>query len=196
MLIPSSGVNVVVGLDAAGTIPDIAIGDIFFSFVEPGTNTASTTDSVSFTIGDAGGDLDQFQIRSYDLSNVLIDTQNVSNYSRFPVSINVPNIHRVEVDFLGTYGYGLDDLTFNQPGEGGYDYGDGGDGDDDGDDGDDDGDDDGYAGEDDGDDEEDNDDGEDDDDGDDEDDEDDGDDEEEVSTGGDTTHLELVRLFQ
>jgi hypothetical protein len=31
------------------------------------------------------------------------------------VSINVAGIHRVEVDFLGDFGYALDDLSFNEP---------------------------------------------------------------------------------
>jgi hypothetical protein len=117
---PSSGLNSVVGLDGAGTIPGsgangAAIGDVFFSFVIPGTTIPATTDFVSFTIGDAGGDLDVFQIRSYDTLNALIDVQNVSGAARFPVTISVAGIHRVEVDFTGQGGYSLDDLSFDTP---------------------------------------------------------------------------------
>lgn len=116
-LAPSSGLNSVAGLNAAGVIPGTGIGgavvgDIYFSFVEPGSSTPSTTDWVSFTIGDSGGDLDVFQIRSYDLSNTLINSADVSGVSRFPWALALPGIHRVEVDFTGDFGYSLDDLDF------------------------------------------------------------------------------------
>jgi hypothetical protein len=116
---PSSGLNTVAGLDAAGNIPGgvgATVGDIFFSFVVPGTSTPASTDLASFTIGDGGGDLDIFQIRTFDLADSLINTQDVSGSSRFPVTISVPGIHRVEVDFTGDFGYSLDDLSFTAPG--------------------------------------------------------------------------------
>jgi len=116
---PSSGLNSAAGLDAAGILPGTSsgscVGDIFFSFVLPGTLTLGETDYVSFTIGDTGGDLDIFEIRSYNLVDTLFDTQNVSNASRFPVTISLSGIHRVEVDFSGDYGYSLDDLSFTTP---------------------------------------------------------------------------------
>jgi hypothetical protein len=116
---PLSG-DTVAGLDASGRIPEsekggVAVGDIYFSFVQPGSSTAGYTNSLSFTIGDTGGDKDRFEIRSYDLTDGLIQTLNISNYSRFLVSINLPQIHRVEIDFLGDFGYSMDDLTFNTP---------------------------------------------------------------------------------
>jgi len=119
-LAPSSGLNSVAGLNAAGIIPGSPaggadVGDIFFNFVVPGTSTPAATDLVSFTIGDNGFDLDVFQIRSFNLANTLINTQNVSGISRFPVTISVAGIHRVEVDFTGDFGYSLDDLNFNSP---------------------------------------------------------------------------------
>jgi hypothetical protein len=116
---PSSGLNSVVGLDVFGSIPGTEsggrVGDIFFSFVLPGTRTPAYTDYVSFTIGDAGYDLDVFEIRSYNLADELIDIRNVSDTSRFLVAISVPEIHRVEIDFSGDFGYSLDDLTFTSP---------------------------------------------------------------------------------
>ncbi len=116
---PSSGLQSVAGLDASGIIPGsgsgAALGDIYFSFVGPGTLTPGYTDYVSFTIGDAGGDIDVFQIRSYDYAGTLIDTQDFSEAARFSVAISVSGIHRVEVDFTGNYGYSLDDLSFNSP---------------------------------------------------------------------------------
>ena len=118
-LAPSSGLNSVVGLDAGGHIPGIegtVAGDIYFSFVLPGSLTPGITDSISFTIGDEGFDLDSFQIRAYNLADALISSQNVSGVSRFPVNISVPGVHRVEVDFLPTdFGYSIDDLQFVTP---------------------------------------------------------------------------------
>jgi len=114
---PSSGILSVTGLLADGFWPSASIGDIYFEFVIPNTVLSSTVDSVSFTIGDAGGDLDPFQIRSYNLADALIDTQNVSGDSRFAVSIVAPGIHRVEIDFLNASGgYSMDDLAFDLPG--------------------------------------------------------------------------------
>lgn len=113
-----SGENSIVALDKDGKIPPIVTGDMFFSFVQPDSLTAAVTDFVSFNIGDAGGeggDLDIFQIRVYDLANSLINTLDFSNTGRFPVSINMPGINRLEIDFTGDFGYSLDDLTFNTP---------------------------------------------------------------------------------
>ncbi len=118
-LAPSSGSNSVAGLNTSGKIPGTlhggCTGDIYFSFVIPGTRSPSVTDYVSFTIGDSGGDSDLFEIRSYDLDNNLIDIRNVSNTSRFPVTISKTGISRVEIDFTGEYGYSLDDLSFSSP---------------------------------------------------------------------------------
>jgi hypothetical protein len=119
---PSSGVNSVAGLNASGLIPGTsggaAVGDIYLSFVSPGTYAPSVTDSVQFTIGDSGGDLDEFVITAYDLADQVVYTGNHSGASRFSVSIATADIHRVRVDFLGDYGYTLDDLQFNTPGPG------------------------------------------------------------------------------
>ena len=108
---PSSGLGSIVGLDAAGDIPGVsntgsAVGDLYFSFL-------GITDFVSFTVGDGGGDLDIFDIRVYDGSNALISNNHYENNSRFLVELAMSNIARVEVDFTGSYGYSLDDLTFN-----------------------------------------------------------------------------------
>ena len=53
-----------------------------------------------------------FQIRAYDLADNPIYVQNVSGVSRFPVTIPVVGIYRVEVDFTGDFGFSLDDLQF------------------------------------------------------------------------------------
>jgi hypothetical protein len=113
---PSSGVNVVEGLDAAGVITNAASADIYFSFVEPGTSTPATTDLVAFTLGDAGGDLDSFILHAFDLNGTEILTQAQGNTSRFAVTLLAPGIHKVHVEFLSDpAGYGLDDLEFNTP---------------------------------------------------------------------------------
>jgi len=113
---PSSGVNSVVGLDSNGIIPGgpgAALGDIYFSFVVPSTDTPAAAGFVSFTIGDGGGDVDIFQIRSYNLSNALVDIQEVAGAARFLVNIVAVGIHRVEINFTGDYGYSMDDLDFD-----------------------------------------------------------------------------------
>ena len=71
------------------------------------------TDSVSFTVGDAGGDTDIFDIRAYDSSDALVFDNHYENTSRFLVEFGGFDVTRVEVDFTGSFGYSLDDLTFN-----------------------------------------------------------------------------------
>ena len=109
-LAPSSGLNSVAGLDAEGIIPGTSsgadLGDIYFSFL-------GVTDSVSFTVGDAGGDTDIFDIRAYDSSDALVFDNHYENTSRFLVEFGGFDVTRVEVDFTGSFGYSLDDLTFN-----------------------------------------------------------------------------------
>lgn len=108
----TSGTNSLGGLDMAGIFPGNApgccSGDIYFRFL-------GVTDFVSFVVGDAGGDIDTFEIRSYDIADVLIDIQNVEGAAFQSVSIAIAGIHRVEVDFdeSNDFGYGLDDLQFN-----------------------------------------------------------------------------------
>jgi PEP-CTERM putative exosortase interaction domain len=105
-----------VGLNEEGFIPDdIATGDIYFSFYAPGTNEASVTDFVEFSIGDQGGDLDIFDISFFDNSGNLLNTFHYEDTSHFLVSYSTPNIHSVAIDFTGEYGYSLDDLSFNTP---------------------------------------------------------------------------------
>lgn len=111
---PSAG-NTIIGLDQFGNIPPIATGDIFFNFVLPNTLTPAETNSVSFSIGNGGGDIDIFEIRAFNLNNDLIQTQSFSNSAAFPVLIDLPGINRVEVDFTGEFGYSLNDLFFNTP---------------------------------------------------------------------------------
>lgn len=118
-LAPSSGTGSVAGLDSEGIIPGTIkgcnVGDIYFHFCLPGTDEPAQTDEISFTIGDAGGDIDEFVIRLYDASDALVKTKAIADFSRFSVSFSHPGIHRVEIDFSGDYGYSLDDLSFNTP---------------------------------------------------------------------------------
>jgi hypothetical protein len=116
-LAPSSGLTSVAGLNAAGILPGspaggALVGDIYFHFVAPGSSTPAAVDWVSFTTGDIGSDIDVFQIRTYDISGTLINSADVSGATRFPWSLALPGIHRVEVDFTGDFGYSLDDLDF------------------------------------------------------------------------------------
>lgn len=105
-----------VGLDAAGSVPGTRkgtnVGDIYFRFVIPGTDTPAAANDVRFTVGDGGGDVDLFQIRSYGLGGDLLDTRSYAFPSYSPVTIPVGNVHRVEIDFTGNFGYLMDDVTF------------------------------------------------------------------------------------
>ena len=105
-----------VGLDAAGSVPGTQlganVGDIYFRFVLPGTDTPATANDVRFTVGDGGGDVDLFQIRSYGPVGDLLDTRSYAFLSYSPVTIPVGNVHRLEIDFTGDFGYLMDDLTF------------------------------------------------------------------------------------
>ena len=121
---PSSFPNTIVGLNPAGDIPSNFTGSIFFGFFTPG-GTAAVTDSVSFMLGDGGGDADSFEIRAYGLDgqmlSSLIRPTDPDVVARFPVEVSVDGIHRIEIERIagtGTqYGYSLDDLAFDLDGE-------------------------------------------------------------------------------
>jgi hypothetical protein len=113
---PSSGTQTAGGLAANGTITPTLDDDLYFSFVLPGTSTPAVTNSISFTIGDSGGDFDTFIIHSFNLANAEINTQNVSGAARFPVTINTPGVNRVRIEFTSDpFGYTMDDLSFTTP---------------------------------------------------------------------------------
>lgn len=118
----TSGVNAIVGLDLAGIIPGdpnnkFAIGDIYFNFVDPGSMASAVTDFVSFSIGDGGGDLDTLEVHAFDSLDTEIYNQVFQEYAHFPVSIGLPDISRVWIQYIDNTraGYALDDLSFNTP---------------------------------------------------------------------------------
>src|SRR5262245_31526913 len=86
---PSSGTKTVAGLDENGRIPGASTGDIFVSFVVPDTKNPATTNFVSFSIGDSGGDLDTFEIRLFDVNNSLLELLGVSYTARSFVSFAI-----------------------------------------------------------------------------------------------------------
>src|SRR6185369_16146088 len=105
-----------VGLDPSGSITANIADDIYFSFTIPSTTIPGITNSISFTLGDAGGDNEVFIVHSFSLANIEINTQNVAGASRFPVVINTPGVNRVRIEFLSDpFGYSMDDLNFNPP---------------------------------------------------------------------------------
>jgi hypothetical protein len=115
---PSSGTKTVAGLDENGQIPGASIGDIYWSFVVPGTNNPATTNFVAFSLGDSGQDLDTFTIRLFDLNDSLLELWEGSSIARFFVSFAQPGIYRVEIDFddsVSDFGYTMDDLSFAIP---------------------------------------------------------------------------------
>lgn len=120
-LAPSSLANSIVGLNAAGNIPSNFTGSIFFGFFTPATSTPTVSDSVSFMLGDGGGDADRFEIRAYGLDDQMLTSfirpEDPSNIGRFPVEVWVEGIHRIEIQRLAgngpQFGYSLDDLSFD-----------------------------------------------------------------------------------
>jgi len=112
-----SNPNSINGLDAAGDIVFALEGDTYFNFVVPNTSTPAIVNSVSWVMGDTGGDLDEWRVRAYDLSNVNIIDQSFQSNDHIPVTLNAPGIHRVEVLWEAPEegGYGLDNLSFPTP---------------------------------------------------------------------------------
>lgn len=109
----------VIGLEADGTIKPALASDIHFFFVDPTDGaTPSTTDFVSFVIGDNGGDADIWDINLFDINDNMLSTQNVVSTTHILQTFNQAGIARVEIDFndSSSTGYLLDNLSFNQPG--------------------------------------------------------------------------------
>jgi hypothetical protein len=103
------------GLNAAGTIPGICAGDIFFNFV----NGASPgiTNAVSFSIGDSGGDLDTWILRVFDQNDLLLEARPIATVAFATHSFTHAGMHRFEIDFTTgtTAGFILDNLDFAAP---------------------------------------------------------------------------------
>lgn len=110
------GSQAVSGLDASGLISGggdgCCTGDIYFNFL-------GVTDFVSFDIGDRGGDTDNFQVRVFSQTDVLLSSLSYSGASYADigtVSIAMGGVHRIEIDFDNAIqtGYFLDNVNFNQ----------------------------------------------------------------------------------
>jgi len=111
------GRHTLVALDANGLLPGhpnnggAYDGNSYFRFVVPGTDTPALAENVSFVVGDAGGDLDHYEIRGYGLDDALAYVHGVASPSY--VTVTMPfAVQRVEVDFQDDFGYSLDDLSF------------------------------------------------------------------------------------
>jgi hypothetical protein len=109
--------NFISGLNNAGSLIGNVAGDLYFHFVVPGTLISAATNSLSFVIGDSGGDFDSWTIRAFNLAGVLIDTQMLSGDSYQVYSLNMGGIHRIEIDNTTgtTAGFAVDDLDFDTP---------------------------------------------------------------------------------
>lgn len=105
------------GLDAAGNIVSTCTGDQYFHFVNPSDGvTVSTTNSLSFVVGDAGGDLDSWILHVYDIADVELEARAVSATSNTTQSFAYAGMHRVWIQWTdGPGGYLLDDITFASP---------------------------------------------------------------------------------
>lgn len=110
----SSTPNGACGLDAAGIIPDVCTGDIHFRFVSlTDPLSAATTDTLSFMIGDSGGDLDDWIIHLFDMDDNELLSETVAGIGHNFLSYSLANIHRVHIEWGGgPYGYVIDDIGF------------------------------------------------------------------------------------
>jgi PEP-CTERM motif len=109
--------NAVSGLDANGELTAFLSGNTYFGFVLSGTLTPAVTNSVSFRVGDDGGDIDSWTINAYGVGNVLINTQSLSGSAHQLYSLSLAGISRIEIiNTTGSNaGYAVDDITFNEP---------------------------------------------------------------------------------
>jgi len=98
--------------------PPSCIGDIDMTFVDPSDGTtAATTDFLSFKIGDPGGDLDEWLISVFDINNVLLEARAVVETAFTIQSFSYTGIHGALIEWTSpsTFGYTIDDVTFNAP---------------------------------------------------------------------------------
>ena len=112
------GAQSIVGLEQDGTIKPSLASDTWFHFVDPADATiAAATDSLSFQLGDSGGDDDEFTIMGFDIAGNTIFDGDFNQTFNFEVVIGVAGLHKVHIDFDDTsrFGYFVDDMTFNTP---------------------------------------------------------------------------------
>jgi hypothetical protein len=105
------------GLDAAGAIVSICTGDQFFYFVDPGNSLIpASTNSLSFVVGDSGGDLDSWILHIYDSSDAELEARVVASVANTLQSFSYSDIARVWIEWTdGPGGYLLDDINFATP---------------------------------------------------------------------------------
>ncbi len=110
-----SNPNGACGLDASGNQTSTCIGDIYFEFTAGGG--AGTTNSVSFVVGDGGGDLDAWIIKVYDVVDTLLESRAVSSTANISQSFAHSGMHRFHIGWNSnlTSGYFFDDLSFDTP---------------------------------------------------------------------------------
>lgn len=110
-----SSPNGACGLNADGNIPASCAGDIYFNFVS-GANDA-TTDSVSFVVGDSGGDIDSWVVYVYDIADNLLESRAFSSAANITQSFSHTGMHRFHIDWAASFnsGYLFDNLSFNTP---------------------------------------------------------------------------------
>ncbi|MES2149481.1 MAG: PEP-CTERM sorting domain-containing protein [Pseudomonadota bacterium] len=106
------------GLDAAGAIAPACKGDQYFSFVKPGdASKTGATNSLSFLIGDQGGDLDSWILHVYDVNNVELEARAASAVATTTQTFNYAAINHVWIQMVSgpAGGYYLDNVQFNTP---------------------------------------------------------------------------------
>jgi hypothetical protein len=113
-----SGPNGACGLDSAGSITANCAGDQYFNFVSPSDGvTPATTNSLSFFVGDGGGDIDSWILHIYDASDTQLEARVVSNAAFLSESFFYAGMSRVWIQNTTgtTLGYLLDNIEFATP---------------------------------------------------------------------------------
>ncbi|HIE49815.1 MAG TPA: PEP-CTERM sorting domain-containing protein [Gammaproteobacteria bacterium] len=105
------------GLDAAGKIAVNCIGDQYFNFVVPGmASMDAVTDSLSFVVGDGGGDTDSWILHIFDIDGLELEARAVTSVANTLQTFGFSGMHRVHIEWTGpSGGYLLDNITFNEP---------------------------------------------------------------------------------
>lgn len=103
------------GLDAIGVLTRTCSADQYFQFEADGL--AAFTDSLSFFIGDAGNDFDEWIVHVYSVAGIELEARNVSGIANNLVTFDHAGMHRVHIEWTAGHpqGYGLDNISFTAP---------------------------------------------------------------------------------
>ena len=105
------------GLDLAANIVNNCTGDQYFHFVLASDGvTAAVTNSLSFVVGDSGGDLDGWILHVFDMAGVELEARPVQSISNTLQSFSHAGMHSVWIEWtnITPAGYLLDNISFDE----------------------------------------------------------------------------------